>query len=158
MNRSKGAAMSDPQEPISFLVLDVARLIRQRYEAALNDAGLGITAGEARTLLWVSRSPGLRQAVLAEKLGVEPMTLVAFLDGLEKAGLIGRSPDPSDRRAKLIHATAAARPLVGKIETIALSVRAQAMGDMSERDMETVRRSLALMRTRLGENAGVAGK
>src|SRR4029078_8894860 len=55
-------------EPITFLILDVARMIRQRFEDELGVAGLGITAGEARTLLWAGRSPGLRQTALAEKL------------------------------------------------------------------------------------------
>jgi DNA-binding MarR family transcriptional regulator len=143
--------MSDPHEPITFLVLDLARLIRQRFEAELGGAGLGITAGEARTLLWAGRQPGLRQAALAEKLGIEPMTLVGFLDRLEAAGLILRSPDPSDRRAKLVRPTERARPLVEKVEAIAQAVRGLAMEGLGERQAEAIRAGLARMRGALAD-------
>ena len=50
-----------PAEPITFLILEVAKLIRRRFDQALETAGLGITAGEARTLLYVGRMPGRRR-------------------------------------------------------------------------------------------------
>jgi DNA-binding MarR family transcriptional regulator len=143
--------MTETDEPITFLVLDLARLIRQRFESELTAAGLGVTAGEARTLLWAGRLPGLRQMVLAEKLGVEPMTLVGFLDRLEANGLIARSPDPSDRRAKLIRPTETAGPLLEKIEMIAHAVRWQAMGGLGERQAEAIRAGLVRMREALVE-------
>jgi DNA-binding MarR family transcriptional regulator len=143
--------MNESSEPITFLVLDLARLIRQRFEAELAKAGLGVTAGEARTLLWAGRFPGLRQSALAEKLGVEPMTLVGFLDRLEAAGLVSRSPDPGDRRAKLVAPTAVARPLIEKVEAIALAVRHTAMGDLGDRQVEAIRSGLSRMRIALAE-------
>lgn len=133
-------------EPITFLILDVARLIRQRFEDELGVAGLGVTAGEARTLLWAGRSRGLRQTALAEKLGVEPMTLVGFLDRLETAGLVRRAPDPADRRAKLVYPTDAAMPMIERIEAIALAVRRIATADLGERQGEAVRTALTRMR------------
>jgi MarR family transcriptional regulator, transcriptional regulator for hemolysin len=142
-------------EPITFLVLDAARLIRQRFERELETAGLGITAGEARTLLWAGRHPGLRQAALAEKLGVEPMTLVGFLDRLEAAGFVTRTQDPTDRRAKLVQPTDAATPLVARIESIALTVRERAMGALGERQSEMIRAGLEQMRDALSASGAV---
>jgi DNA-binding MarR family transcriptional regulator len=141
--------MTDLPEPLTFLILDLARLIRQQFEADLEAAGLGMTAGEARTLLWANRFPGLRQTALAEKLGVEPMTLVGFLDRLEAAGLIVRLPDPNDRRAKLIHPTEAAKAPGERIEAIALSVRARAMAEIGEKELEPMRAGLTQMRAAL---------
>lgn len=141
--------MTDRPEPLTFLILDLARLIRQQFEADLDAAGLGMTAGEARTLLWANRFPGLRQTALAEKLGVEPMTLVGFLDRLEAAGLIARLPDPNDRRAKLVHPTDAAKSPGERIEAIALAVRARAMADIEGEQVEAMRAGLAHMRTAL---------
>ena len=142
-------------EPITFLILDAARLIRQRFERELETAGLGITAGEARTLLWAGRYPGLRQTALAEKLGVEPMTLVGFLDRLEAAGLVTRTQDPTDRRAKLVQPTAAATPLVARIESIARTVRQRAMGALGERQSEMIRAGLEQMRDALSASEAV---
>jgi DNA-binding MarR family transcriptional regulator len=144
--------MTETSEPITFLVLDLARLIRQRFETELATAGLGVTAGEARTLLWAGRFPGLRQTALAEKLGVEPMTLIGFLDRLEAAGLLMRTPDPGDRRAKLVRPTEAARPLVARIETIALAVRRAASADLGEKQVEAIRSGLSRMRAALAHD------
>src|SRR6185436_6922692 len=100
--------MPDSPQPLTFLMLDVSRLWRQRLERALDEAGLGLTAGEARALFVVGRHPALRQTELALRLNVEPMTMCGYLDRLEAAGMIERKPDPGDRRAKLVRPTAKA--------------------------------------------------
>jgi DNA-binding MarR family transcriptional regulator len=141
--------MPDSPDPITVLVLDTARLIRQRFERELEAAGLGITAGEARALLWAGRFPGLRQSALADKLNVEPMTLVGFLDRLEGRGLVERMTDPTDRRAKLVQPTPAAAPLIRKIEEIANAVRSDATGALDHDEEEALRSGLAAMRAAL---------
>ncbi len=101
--------------PLGFLLVEVARLYRARMDKAFEAAGLGLTAGEARTLAYVDRHPGLRQRALAVKMNVEPMTLVGFLDRLEAQELVIRRADPTDRRAKTVHLTPKAPPLVARI-------------------------------------------
>jgi DNA-binding MarR family transcriptional regulator len=61
---------------------------------------------------------------------VEPMTLVGYLDTLEKAGLIRRCQDPNDRRAKIIELTPSADPLLEKIGTALQEVRSRALEDI----------------------------
>jgi DNA-binding MarR family transcriptional regulator len=144
-------------ETIAFLVGDAARLFRQRFEDALAAAGLDITAGEARTLYHAAKGAGARQAVLAERMNIEPMTLVNFLDRLESRGWIVREPDPGDRRAKIVRVTAAARPLVERVDEVAAGVRARACAGLSARDVAAVRRGLQAMRMNLsGEGEGRA--
>jgi len=103
--------MSDT--PLGFLLVDAARLYRARIDRAFTHAGLGLTAGEARTLAYVNLHSGLKQSALAVKMNVEPMTLVAFLDALEGRGLVARETDPKDRRAKIVRLTAAAEAHLG---------------------------------------------
>jgi DNA-binding MarR family transcriptional regulator len=141
--------MSTASEPITFLVSDIARLVRQRLDRAFAAGGLGVTPAEARTLYHVSSKPGLRQAALAEWLNIEPMTLVGFLDRLEKAGLVTRDADPSDRRAKLVRPTDAAAPIVAKIDAIVRAVRREATGELSPAQEEALRDGLTAMRARL---------
>ncbi|WP_244631130.1 MarR family transcriptional regulator [Aureimonas sp. ME7] len=88
-----------------FLLTDTSRLFRQHFEKTVAENGLGLTPGEIRALGFVIRFRGARQAILAERMGVEPMTLSAYLDRLESRKLILRTMDPSDRRAKLIEPT-----------------------------------------------------
>lgn len=130
------------EDPLGFVLVDVARLLRRRFEKALENAGLGLTVAEARTLAFVSRRPGLRQSTLAEELCVEPMTLVGFLDRLEAAGLVERIPDPADRRAKLIRLTPAAANIVRRIRAIGKSVREDAERGIDPDLLEQMRLTL----------------
>jgi MarR family transcriptional regulator for hemolysin len=148
--------MNRDEETVAFLVGDVARGFRQRFEAALAAEGLEITVGEARTLFHAARSGAIRQNLLAEQMGIEPMTLVNFLDRLERRGWIAREPDATDRRAKLVRVTSAVRPLVQRLEIIAAGVRESAAAGLSQRDMQSLRRTLQKMRQNL--NAAPAGE
>jgi DNA-binding MarR family transcriptional regulator len=140
-------------ETIAFLIGDAARLFRQRFEEALAAEGLDITVGEARTLFHAARGAGARQNVLAERMNIEPMTLVNFLDRLESRGWVTREVDPKDRRAKVVRVTEAARPLVERVDKIAADVRARASVGVSSRDMAAARRALQAMRTNLSDGA-----
>jgi MarR family transcriptional regulator, transcriptional regulator for hemolysin len=140
-------------DTIGFLVGDASRAFRRRFEAALVSAGLEVTVGEARALFHAAREDGARQSLLAERMCVEPMTVVNYLDRLEARGWIMRETDPSDRRAKIVRVTPAAEPLVERLELIARGVRRQATGGLSEKDMEVVRRALGRMRDNLTASA-----
>lgn len=140
-------------ETIAFLIGDAARLFRQCFEEALAVEGLDITVGEARTLFHAARGAGARQNVLAERMSIEPMTLVNFLDRLEGRGWVTREVDPKDRRAKIVRVTEAARPLVERVDKVAAEVRARASVGVSSRDMAAARRALRAMRANLSDGA-----
>lgn len=134
---------------LGFALVDAARLFRARMDRAFDDAGLGLTAGEARTLAYANIHPGQRQMALAEKMNVEPMTLVGFLDRLEAAGLVTREADPTDRRAKIVTLTEAAAPYLAGIRAAGLRVRAEATCGFSEAERELLRDLLLRMRENL---------
>jgi DNA-binding MarR family transcriptional regulator len=141
--------MSSSPQAITFLITEIARLMRRRFEASLEGAGLGLTAGEARTLAHVNGHPNLRQAQLAERMNVEPMTLVGFLDRLEARGLVERVVDPKDRRAKIVCLLPAAKPYLDRIETIAAEVRTGALGAMGAAEYDRIHAGLLAMREAL---------
>jgi DNA-binding MarR family transcriptional regulator len=132
-----------------MLVVDLARLLRRRFDAELTRVDTGLTAGEARTLFYVWRNPGERQAMLADRMYVEPMTLVGYLDTLEKAGLIRRCPDPKDKRAKLIELTPEANPLLERIGEALQTVRSKALEDVAPEDRKTLELLLQTMKDSL---------
>jgi MarR family transcriptional regulator for hemolysin len=92
-------------DSLGFMMTETARLLRAAFERRIVESGLELTPAEARTLVHVSASEGARQNVIAERMGVEPMTVCAYLDRLERLGLIQRLPDPKDRRAKNVRTT-----------------------------------------------------
>ncbi|WP_035715452.1 MarR family winged helix-turn-helix transcriptional regulator [Azorhizobium doebereinerae] len=137
------------ETPLGFVLFEVARLYRARTERAFEQAGLGITSGEARTLVYVNQHPGLRQTALAEKMNVEPMTLVASLDRLEAHDLVRREPDPSDRRAKLVNLTPSAAPLMARITAVAAEARAETLQGLSDDQVAAFRATLEHLRANL---------
>jgi len=141
--------LTAPDGGASLMIVDIARLLRRRFEAALTEIDTGLTVAEARTLAFIWRNPGQRQAALAERMFVEPMTLVGYLDSLEKSGLVQRTVDPTDRRAKLITLTDAADPILAKIEQVIDQVHADALGGVPESRRQELETLLETMRVNL---------
>ena len=139
--------------PFGFLLGDAHRLFRRRFERAAEEAGLGLTAGEARTLAFVAAYDGLRQTALAERMNVDPMTLVGHLDALEGKGLVVREPDPTDRRAKLVRRTAASAGPVAAIEAVGRGIRAVATRGVADAEVEAMRVTLTRLIANLSEAA-----
>jgi MarR family transcriptional regulator, organic hydroperoxide resistance regulator len=52
-------------------------------------------------------SPARTQAALAQAIGADKTRIIATLDDLQRAGLITRSPDPDDRRVRVLAITSA---------------------------------------------------
>ena len=146
------------EETLGFVIVDVARLLRQQFEAALGNLGTGITAGEARALFHIALAAPVRQNLLAERMAVEPMTVVGYLDKLEKAELIERTQDPEDRRAKLVSVTEAAGPVLDRIRQVATDVRQQATHGLSAAEIETLIAHLSLLRRNLGGASETAAR
>jgi DNA-binding MarR family transcriptional regulator len=140
----------DPNS-FGFLVTDLSRLIRAELDRRITDAGLGLTPGEGRTLAHAARAGLVRQNVLAERMGVEAMTVSTYIDRLETKGLVERMPDPDDRRAKLVRLTEAASDALGSVNAAAASIRADASASMDATDWSTLLRLLKQARDDLAE-------
>lgn len=123
----------DP-DAFGFLVTDLARMIRADMDRRIESAGIGITPGEARALVYAARFGEVRQSVLAERMGLEAMTVSGYLDRLEHRGFVKRAPDPGDRRAKLVRLTDKADAALEAIARMGAEVRARARGDMSDEE------------------------
>lgn len=54
-------------------------------------------------------TPVRTQAALAEAIGADKSRIIGTLDELQNAGLIERTPDPDDRRVRLLSITAEGR-------------------------------------------------
>lgn len=136
-------------DTVGFLIVDVARLLRAELDRRTGGAGLGLTPAEARTLFHVARTGPVRQSVLAERMGVEAMTLSACLDRLEGHGLVQRAPDPSDRRAKLVDITEAAGPALDGIFAVSAEMRTDMTAGIDGAKVEEFRLMLMTIRANL---------
>lgn len=136
-------------DTFGFLITDLYRLIRAEMDRAIAEAGIGVTPGEARTLIHAARAGSVRQNVLAARMGVEAMTLSGFLDRLEARGLVTRTPDPTDRRAKLVALTDQADTVLDAIVRIAAKVRRKAAGPLGKEEWNDLLATLKQVRGNL---------
>lgn len=134
---------------IGFLIHDVARLMRKRFEQRSGPSGL--TRSQWRALSLVSKNEGIRQSALAELLEIEPITLVRLLDRMEARNLIERRRHESDRRLWLIYLKPDAHPLLEVMRDTGQLTREEAFADISEEDMRRLEETLARMKSNLLE-------
>jgi DNA-binding MarR family transcriptional regulator len=67
----------------------------------------GASFARSRLLMHIAQHGPLRSIDLASSFGYAPRTITEAIDGLERDGLVRRTPDPEDRRAKRIVLTPA---------------------------------------------------
>jgi MarR family transcriptional regulator for hemolysin len=121
-----------------FLVHDVSRLIKRRFDRRARQTGLLITRRQAAVVLYVARNEGVSQAEVATWLDLEPIALVRMLDKLHEEGLVERRAHPTDRRVRTLWLTPAARPVVAQILTINQAIREEAFAGMAAHAREIV--------------------
>jgi DNA-binding MarR family transcriptional regulator len=132
-----------------FLLHDVARLLRKRFDQRART--LGLTRAQWQVLAHVNRQEGLSQSALAEILEIEPITLVRLIDRLEASGLIERRVHPKDRRVRLIYLTDKARPVLGRMQELGAATREEAMAGLAAVDREHLVETLLAIKRNLSE-------
>jgi MarR family transcriptional regulator for hemolysin len=115
------------------------------FERAMNDelAPRGITFRQAQVLWLLAHEGSLSQTELAEKMRIEPPTLVGILDRMEREGWIRRDGDVTDRRRKIISPLPKAKPVWNKIMACSERVRARGNQGVSEEEQQFLKRLLA---------------
>jgi DNA-binding MarR family transcriptional regulator len=102
---------------------------------------LGISFGRARALRRLARQP-MSMGELAAALGTDPPNATVIVDELERLGLVQRGPHPTDRRAKVVEATAEGREMARRADDI-LSTPPPGLAALSADDLQTLRRILS---------------
>ena len=129
-----GSDISQARWRLGVAIAQIARRWRVRLDQRILPFGLT----ESRWLVLLSlarRGDGVTQKDLAKRLAVEGPTMVRTLDWLEAQGFVERRAAPGDRRAKTIHLTEAARPVLQQIEAEAAAVRAEILEGIPEEDL-----------------------
>jgi DNA-binding MarR family transcriptional regulator len=142
------------EKSMGFLLHDVARLLRKRFEQHARAKQLGLTRSQAAVLGRLSRQEGINQVTLAQQLELEPITLVRLLDRLQAAGLVERRPDPQDRRARALYLTEAAKPLLDRVGILARDVYDEALAGLSVPERDQLVTTLELMKGNLLDRLG----
>ena len=143
---------------LGFLLHDVARLLKKRFEQ--NSRGSGLTRSQWQVLTYLAQNEGINQAGLAELIEIEPITLGRIIDKLEILRLIKRNPHPTDRRRWLLHLQPAARSRLRQAGEYGDVTRREALAGVSEADRQCLLMTLDAMKANLTEacEASIAGQ
>lgn len=89
------------------------------------------------------------QLAVARKLGIDRTVMTYLLDDLERAGLLQRSPDPNDRRARRLTVTPAGLQLLADLEKRMSAVEDELLGELDEHERRSFRESVRRVAVRL---------
>jgi MarR family transcriptional regulator for hemolysin len=132
-----------------FLVHDVSRLIKRRFERRARQMGLPITRQQAAVVLDIAANEGVSQAEVAAWLGIEPIALVRMLEKLHEEGWVERRAHPTDRRVRTLWLTPAAGSVVERILAINEAIRQEAFGGLPSQTPDTLIEVLGQIKSNL---------
>ena len=139
--------MAAPEESLSLLVGQIAKGLNRAFDDVLVAAGgsspvwqvlRALSAGHHRT-----------QAELAEAIGVRQPTLTHHLDAMERAGLVARERQDTNRRVQNVTVTEAGEHLFLRLRRAAASFDGRLRAGLDDDDVARLRRLL----DQLAENA-----
>ncbi len=142
----------DPERSFGFLLHDIARLMRKKFDQRAR--GLGLSRAQWQLLVHLSRHEGINQSGLAEILEIENITLGRLVDRMEEAGWVERRPDPNDRRARLLYTSEKVAPVMERMRELAEATRNEALAGLSPAERDALIDTLIQVRGNLSERNG----
>ena len=137
----------DFDQSLGFLLNDVSRLMRNRFDRQARE--LGLTRAQWRVMMFLSRHEGTRQTELASLLEVETVTLSRHIDRLEQSGWVERHPDPADRRAWRLFLAKNSLPILDKLSAVLVETLETALTGLKTEEQEQLIQKLLKIKTNL---------
>jgi DNA-binding MarR family transcriptional regulator len=128
------------------------------YRNALHFRGMLVEALEEDNLIppqlailtVLKNGSSCNQMQLSEELGIDRASMVKFIDGLESCGLVARTTDETDRRAKLLHLTTRGRAKYESLRKKELAVEDQFLSPLTQSERESFRKILFKLSSQIG--------
>ncbi|MBB3999414.1 MarR family winged helix-turn-helix transcriptional regulator [Aureimonas pseudogalii] len=136
-----GSAPASPS--LLPLALSTAQAIRALLGLKL--APLGLSSGQDRLLIVLSRHPRMSVSALASELGVRPSTVSKMADRLIDKQLVQRSDDPVDRRRSFLDLTAQGHRLTEQVAAVCDNVEAELTAAVEDEEIGTMLKGVALL-------------
>ena len=94
-------------------------------------AEVGLTPREWGAMNVLDREGAITQQSLGKCIGMDPSSMVATLDELERKGLVERRRNPQDRRAHALHLTAKGRRTLARGRQLAARAQDELLAPLS---------------------------
>ncbi|HXZ21319.1 MAG TPA: MarR family winged helix-turn-helix transcriptional regulator [Pseudolabrys sp.] len=134
-------------ESVGFVVREVWRLFARCLQPRIAREGVSIGMWFVLRMLW--DEDGMTQRELGERVGINGPTMVAALNSMERAGLVKRVHNRTDRRKINVFLTERGRKLKSKLWPMAAEVLAMGLAGLSPSDVRSLNKMLAQIRLNL---------
>jgi DNA-binding MarR family transcriptional regulator len=121
-----------------------ARALARRFDDALRP--LGLTNGQFSLLMSLNRPDPPGMSAVASLLAMDRTTLTAALKPLQRRGLLKVTPDPKDRRGRLLTLTAKGRKLLARAVPVWKSTHLAVESQLGKGEPDRLRKTLRALR------------
>ncbi|MEU2895364.1 MarR family winged helix-turn-helix transcriptional regulator [Streptomyces sp. NPDC001273] len=112
-------------------------------------------SGSASVLTLLGRHGDMRVSRLAELLSVDMSVTSRNVAHLAERGWIERSPDPADKRSRILRLTPAGRTRLDELFRRTTRLLAERLGDWSDEEVRHLAQLMARLRDSFGDGRGV---
>lgn len=135
---ANGKATAKEAVPLMRVPLALARHFMQICTVAADEimASEGMKTGQFSVLAHLGREPGLDQNGIAARMGVERARVSQLADELETMGLIERSVNGADRRARILRLTTRGEAVRARLRPLARAAQMRVIAPLSPRERE----------------------
>lgn len=136
------SALTDAAARLRLAIVRTARRLRQE---AAGEGGTELTPTGAASLATVERHGPLTPSELAEIERVKRPTATRTIRALCEAGLVSRTPDPSDGRSALVEITSEGRAHLRRLRGRKNAYLARMLRDLPAADREALERAAEVL-------------
>jgi DNA-binding MarR family transcriptional regulator len=132
---------------VGQLFFEQHHLVHRIVDQAMCAAGLSLT--RAKVLTRLHDAGPMNQATLAGLLRYAPRSVTDAVDALERDGLVTRTEDKNDRRARVVTLTDAGHEAYETAQAVRLKVMDEIFGSLTAQERATLAGLLTTIRTEL---------
>ncbi|HTU69567.1 MAG TPA: MarR family winged helix-turn-helix transcriptional regulator [Candidatus Baltobacteraceae bacterium] len=128
------------REGIGWPVARLAHAFTNAHNEAL--APLGLSLRTFAVLAMVEAGAAKSQLEIAQSVGLDKTTLVAAIDDLERRDFVRRTPDPDDRRARIVGITANGQTMLSEAAEVVRANERRILGGIAHDKAANVKATL----------------
>jgi DNA-binding MarR family transcriptional regulator len=119
-----------------YLIGRLGMFAARRFDAQI--ASVGLTRRQWGVLNALDSDGPVTQQQLGRAISMDPSTMVATIDELERDRLVQRRPHPSDRRAHQVHLTGHGTEILGQARRLAGRAQEELMAPLTDDERVTL--------------------
>jgi DNA-binding MarR family transcriptional regulator len=128
---------------LNRMLLEAFRVLDGQVDAALEARGASELSPRHATAILLLDRKGVRLTDLAERAGITKQAMMQVVNDLERMGLVKRTADPSDARAKSVTLTAKGQKERGEAARAVSGVEQRVRRKLGPAKYESLRTTLA---------------